>query len=102
VFQYAFPLRKTDQKSVTSDTHTHIGRTLIFKALLHNSPFGAIIKPYVTRLIVISRNSKKTKEFLASIRSGSASFIVTRQAAGAKGLRIDRFTDIFRTPHPTH
>ena len=49
MFQYAFPLRKTEPKIVTdrqthrqTDRQTHIGRTWIFKALLHNSPFGAI------------------------------------------------------------
>ena len=45
MFQYAFPLRKTEPKIVTDRLHTtyyYIGRTWIFKALLHNSPFGAI------------------------------------------------------------
>ena len=44
MFQYAFPLRKTEPKIVTTTYYrlqTDIGRTWIFKALLHNSPFGA-------------------------------------------------------------
>ena len=66
MFQYAFPLRKTEPKIVTTTTttdyrlQTDIGRTWIFKALLHNSPFGAI-KSGFGRMKMLCPFSKRSR-----------------------------------------